>query len=81
MIVLGAVVDVKELWQTVAAAMIAGIGITATFSLVIFATARYSEAARSGNGMAAGLAGALAIVALVVTAAAIVLGIIVMTTK
>jgi hypothetical protein len=80
-IALGAVVDVKELWQTVAAAMIAGVGITATFSLVIFAAARYSEAARSGNGLAAALTGSLAIVSLVVTVAAIVLGMIVMTSK
>jgi hypothetical protein len=80
-IALGAIVDVKDLWETVAAATVAGVGITATFSLMIFAAARYSDASRSGNGLAAFAAGTLAAGALVFTVAGIVLGLIVMTTK
>jgi hypothetical protein len=79
--VLAEIVDVKELWETVAAAMVAGVGITATFSLMIFGAARYSDASRSGNNLVAVAAGLLTVVSLLVTTAAIVVGLIVMTTK
>jgi len=80
-IALGVLVDVEELWETVVAATIAGVGITATFSLMIFGAARYADATRNRSGLGAVAAGALAIASFAVTAGAIALGIIVMTTK
>ena len=81
MIALGVLVDIQELWETVVAATVAGVGITATFSLMIFGAARYADATRNRSGVGAVAAGALAIASLFVTAGAVVLGIIVMTTK
>lgn len=78
---LATIVDVTELWETVVAATVAGVVITASFSLVIFGAARYADLRRDERGLAATAAGALTLIALAFTAAAIVLGIIVMTTK
>jgi hypothetical protein len=78
---LGTVVDVKELWETVAAAAVAGTVITASFSLMIFGAARYADLRRDERSLAAGAAAVLTVAALLFTAGAIVLGIIVMTTK
>jgi hypothetical protein len=78
---LGTIVDVTELWETVVAATVAGVVITASFSLVIFGAARYADLRRDERGLAATAAGALTLIALAFTAGAIVLGIIVMTTK
>ena len=78
---LGTIVDVKELWETVAAATVAGIVITASFSLLIFGAARYADLRRDERRGAATAAAALAIAALVFTIAAIALGIVAMTTK
>lgn len=78
---LATIVDVTELWETVVAATVAGVVITASFSLVIFGAARYADLRRDERGVAATAAGALTLIALAFTAAAIVLGIIVMTTK
>ena len=78
---LGTIVDVKELWETVAAATVAGVVITASFSQLIFGAARYADLRRDERGIAATAAAALAIAALVFTVAAIALGIGAMTTK
>lgn len=78
---LGTIVDVKELWQTVAAATVAGVVITAGFSLLIFGAARYADLRRDERDIAATAAATLAIAALVFTVAAIALGIVAMTAK
>lgn len=75
------VVNTKELWQTVVAATIAGVGVTASFSVVILGAARSAEYRRSDRTLAAGAAGLLAGVALLVTLGAIVLGMVVMLSK
>ena len=81
MTVLATVVDTKALWQTVVAAAVAGIGTTFVFSLAILGISRFVEASRDGRSGAAAVSMALAVFALLGVAAAIVVGVIVMTSK
>ena len=78
---LATIVDTKALWQTIAAAFIAGVGTTIVFSLAILGAARFSDSSREGKGGQAALFGTLAIVGLLATLAAVVVGVVVMTTK
>jgi hypothetical protein len=75
------VVETKELLETVIASLIAGVGVTAAFSLVIFGVTRSADMARNERPMLATAAGALAVLSGFVVAAAIVFGIVVMTQK
>jgi hypothetical protein len=75
------VVETKELLETVVASLVAGIGVTAAFSLVIFGVTRSAEMARNERPMLATAAGGLAVLAGAVVIAAIVFGIVVMTRK
>jgi hypothetical protein len=75
------VVDTKALWQTVAAAFVAGVGTTFVFSLAILGIARFAEFSREGRTVESALAAALAVLGLLATAAAIVIGVIVMSAK
>jgi hypothetical protein len=75
------IVDLKELWETVVASLVAGVGVTAAFSLVILGAARSAEYRRSDRSIAAGAAGALAALALLATLAALALGMVVMLAK
>ena len=78
---LATVVDTSALWQTVVAAIVAGVGTTFVFSLAILGVARFADASRDGRAVEAALFAALAVLALLATAAAIAIGVIVMTTK
>lgn len=78
LISLATVVEVAELAETALAALIAGVGVMFTFSIAIYGFARYTDlhyAGRSGAALAAGVLGALGLVASV---GAVVFGIIVM---
>jgi cation transporter-like permease len=75
------VVETKELMQTVVASLVAGIGITVVFSVAIWGVARFADLSRNERPLAAGAAAALAGLALLVTAAAVAFGIVVMTSK
>ena len=75
------IVDTKALWETVVAAFVAGVGTTFVFSLAILGAARFAEANRDGRGAHAAAFGALAVFGAVATVAAIVFGVIVMTSK
>jgi hypothetical protein len=75
------IVQTGDLVQTVIASLIAGVGITAVFSLAIWSGARFADLSRDGRTVAAGAAAALGGLALVVTVAAVVVGILVMTSK
>jgi cytochrome c biogenesis protein CcdA len=75
------VVETKNLLETVAASLIAGIGVTAVFSLVIFGITRSADMVRDERPLLATAAGGLAVLAGLVVAAAIVFGIVVMTKK
>lgn len=75
------IVETKDLVLTVAAALIASGVVTASFSVLIFASARFSELRRNDRPLLATAAGTLAAVALLTTAAAIALGIVEMSSK
>ena len=75
------VVETKELFDTVVASLVAGIGVTTVFAILIFGVSRSADMVRDERPVAAMAAGGLAVVALAVVTAAIVLGIVVMTQK
>jgi hypothetical protein len=75
------VVETKELMQTVVASVVAGVGITVVFSVAIWGAARFVDLSRGERPLAAAGAAGVATLALTATLAAIVVGIIVMTSK
>jgi hypothetical protein len=75
------VVETKNLLETVAASLIAGIGVTAAFSIVVFGVTRSADMVREERPLLATAAGSLAVLAGAVVIAAIVFGIVVMTSK
>jgi hypothetical protein len=79
--VIATIVDWSELGQTVAAAAVAGVGVTLIFSLGVFGAAQWLELRRAGRGLVAFGAAALTVVSIAVFAAAIALGIVVMADK
>jgi hypothetical protein len=75
------IVEWKDLWQTVAASVLAGVGITFAFSVGIWGTGQFVELSRTDRQGAATAAGLVALVAFAVVAAAVIIGIVVMTQK
>jgi cation transporter-like permease len=75
------IVQTKELAQTLVASLVAGVGVTAVFSVAIWGVARFADLSREGRPIAAGLSAALVGLALTTTLAAVAVGIIVMTSK
>ena len=74
-------VEGKELLEAVIASVVAGVGVTFIFSIAIWGVARFADLSRGERPLAAGAAAAVAGLALVLTAAAVVVGIIAMTSK
>ena len=72
------VVETKELWQTVVAALVAGVGITTVFSVAIWSAARFADLSRGDRPVAAGAAAVLAVLAVATTLGAVAAGIVVM---
>jgi hypothetical protein len=75
------IVESRELVETVIASLIAGVGITVVFSVAIWGGARFADLSRDGRSLAAGAVAALGALALATTVAAVVFGIVVMTSK
>ncbi len=75
------IVDTAALWQTIVAASVAGIGVTFVYSLAILGASRASEANRRGRSGEAAFFGILAAIGVLATGAAVVAGVIVMSTK
>lgn len=75
------IIEGKELLETVIASTVAGIGVTFAFSVGIWGIARSTDLGREDRHLAAGMAAAVAAVALLSTIAAVVAGVIVMTSK
>jgi hypothetical protein len=75
------IVETEALLETVAASLVAGVGITGAFSVMIFGAARFADLRRDERPLLAGLTAAVALVALAVTLGGIVLGIVAMTSK
>jgi len=78
---LATVVDTEALLRTIAAAFVAGVGVTFIFSLAIVGAARFADMSRDGRPVAALAFGILGVIALAAAAAAVTIGIIVMTQK
>ena len=78
---LATVVETGDILKTVAASIIAGVGLTCVFSIAIWGATRYAEHSHDERPLAAGAAGALAVLAFLATLGAVVVGIIVMTNK
>jgi hypothetical protein len=75
------IVDTDALWQTVVASFAAGVGTTLVFALAILGAARFDEATRDGDVGRSVAFAALAVLALLATGAAVVFGVIVMSSK
>lgn len=78
---LAEIVETKELVQTVVFALIAGIGVTAIFSVAIWGAARFVDLNQEDRRLAAGAAALTAAIALLAVFASIVIGVVVMTSK
>jgi hypothetical protein len=74
-------VDAAGLVEVVWGSLLAGIGVTLTFSLVVLGGARYATARRDGRGVAAVVYGGLATIALVAFVAGVVFGVNIMLSK
>ena len=75
------VIETKEMLETVAASLIAGVGVTAAFAVLVFGVTRAADMTRDERPLLATAAGGLAAIALLVVIGALVLGIVVMTSK
>lgn len=75
------VVETKELLETVIASIVAGVGITVVFSVGIWGAARFADLSRAERPLAAGAAASLAALAALITAGAVVFGIVIMSSK
>lgn len=75
------IVQSKELLQSVIASVVAGVGVTFAFSLAIWGAARFVDLSRDERPVAAAGAAVVGAVALAVTIGAVVVGIVVMTSK
>jgi hypothetical protein len=74
-------VDTGLLWQVIWVSLLAGVGISALFSLVILGGARAAEARRAGQGGAAAAYVAVAVVAFLLFLGGVALGVQEMVTK
>jgi hypothetical protein len=74
-------VDTGQLWQVIWVSLLAGVGVSMLFSLVILAGARADDARRGGRDGAATGYGILAVVALLIFLGGVVVGVQVMLSK
>lgn len=74
-------VETKALIDTVIASVVAGVGVTVVFSVGIWGAARFADLSRAERPVAAGAAAALAALSALVTAGAVVFGIVIMSSK
>ena len=75
------IVQWKELWQTVVASLVAGVGIAFAFSLGIWGSGQFAELSRGERPAAATAAAVVAVLAFLCVAGAVIVGIVVMTHK
>lgn len=76
-----AIVEVQALLEVVAAALVAGVGLTLLFSLVIYCATRAAELRRAGAGVGAWALGTLATAGTLACLAGVAAGILVMMEK
>ncbi|MGN6814662.1 MAG: hypothetical protein ACTHK3_01055 [Solirubrobacterales bacterium] len=75
------IVEARDLWQTVVASVVAGVGVTFAFSVAIWGFGQFAELSRNERPVVAAFAAITGILALVCVAAAVIVGIVVMTHK
>jgi predicted permease len=75
---LATIVHTEELLQTIAAAFVAGVGITVIFSIAIWGAARYVDLSSNERRIAAAGAAAVGILGLGLTLATVAVGLLVM---
>jgi hypothetical protein len=80
-VVLASLVEGKELWQTVVASLVSGVGVTFFYAIALYGATRFADLSRGERPMAAAAAAALAALAAVACLASVVFGIVVLTTK
>jgi hypothetical protein len=73
-------VDIDAMLDVVAAAFIAGVGLTTVFSIVIYSATRAAELRREGGHLAAAGIGALGAMGLAVCVAGVIFGLKIMAT-
>jgi predicted MFS family arabinose efflux permease len=78
---IASLVQGKEMLETVAASLVAGIGVTFAFSVAIWGVGQFAELSRNERPTAAAMSLVVAALALSVVAGAVVAGIVVMTDK
>jgi hypothetical protein len=78
---LASIVDWETLGKVAVASFLASVGVTLAFSLAIVGATRMVDMRRDGRAIEAGAYAALMIIGLVAATAAVVFGVIVMTTK
>jgi hypothetical protein len=81
MTVIASIVETRDLLETVAASVVAGVGVTIVFSIAVFGATRFADFSRDERPLAAAAAALMAAAALAACIAAAVVGIIVMTNK
>ena len=77
----GFAVETGLLWQVIWVSVLAGVSISALFSLVILGAARAGDARRAGHGGLAAIYAVLAVLAFALFATGVVLGVQDMVTK
>lgn len=75
------IVEGKEMLETIVASVLAGVGVTFAFSVAIWGVGRFADLSRGERPAAAAAAAAVTALALAVVAAAVVFGIVAMTSK
>jgi hypothetical protein len=78
-VIFAEIVDVETLGRVALASLIAGVGVTAVFSLAIHGAVRFIDARRDARQVEAALYGTLTTIALLGSVAALVLGFVVLT--
>jgi len=71
----------RELWQTVVASVVAGVGVTFAFSVAIWGFGQFTELSRNERPVVATFAAITGVLALASVAGAVIVGIVVMTHK
>jgi hypothetical protein len=75
------IVEGQEMVETIAASLLAGVGVTFAFSVAIWGVGRFADLSRGERPVAAAMAATVTALALAAVAAAVVFGIVVMTSK
>ncbi len=75
------IVEGKEMLETIVASILAGVGVTFSFSVAIWGVGRFADLSRSERPAAAAAAATVTALALTVVGAAVVFGIVAMTSK